>query len=124
MTPKSDLIQEYIYKAQKELAQKVWNGVEFILRNQIDNPIEGDITLEKLRERHIISFVYDKVLPPPRIKVDEKNIYCEIDSDFLGVRQGGYIITLNGNRIGIDTYILENTRQEYIDYSRVNTEKN
>lgn len=121
----SDLMQEYIYKAQKELAQKVWNGMEFILRNQIDNPIEGDITLEKLRERHIISFVYHKVLPSPRIiKKDEKNIYLEIDSDFLGVRQGGYIITPNGNRIGIDTYILENTRQEYIDYSRVDSEKN
>lgn len=118
----SDLMQEYINKAQKELARKEWNGIDFILRNLIDNPISGDITLTKLKDRHIISFVYHRFGQPPHFIENEKDFKIEIYSDFWGVRQGGYIIQPSGDRIGIDTFVLENARQEFIDYSCIETE--
>jgi len=113
----TDLMQEYIDKAQRELAKKVKEGIEFILRNLIDDPIDGEITLEKLRERNIVSFVFLKDWALPDIKEEGKNMSITIHSDFLGVRQGAYIIKPDGERIAIYDDILANTRQEYIDYS-------
>ena len=113
----TDLMQEYLDKAQRELAKKVKEGIEFILRNLIDDPIDGEITLEKLRERNIVSFVFLKDWALPDIKEEGKNISITIHSDFLGVRQGAYIIKPDGERIAIYDDILANTRQEYIDYS-------
>ena len=42
----SDLMQEYIERGMHELAKKEREGIEYILRNLIDNPITGDITIE------------------------------------------------------------------------------
>ena len=118
----SDLMQEYIFKAQQELARKEWKSIDFILHNLIDNPIKGEITLKKLKDSNIISFVYRRFGQPPHFIENEKDVEIEIYSDFWGVRQGGYIIKPSGDRIGIDTFVLENARQEFIDYSRIETE--
>ena len=118
----SDLMQKYIFKAQQELARKEWESIDFILHNLIDNPIKGEITLKKLKDSNIISFVYHRFGQPPHFIENKKDVEIEIYSDFWGVRQGGYIIKPLGDRIGIDTFVLENARQEFIDYSHIETE--
>lgn len=117
----SDLMQEYIERGMHELAKKEREGIEYILRNLIDDPITGDITIEKLMERNIISFVYDKQLPPTKMEEQGNKMVFTIHSDFFGIRQGAYIVRPNGERVEIDYQVLANTRQDFIDYSRQGT---
>ncbi len=117
----NDLMQEYINKGLQELAKKEREGIEYILRNLIDNPITGDITIEKLLERNIISFVYDKYLPSPKMEEQGNKMVFTLHSDFFGIRQGAYIVRPNGERVEINYQVLANLRQDFIDYSRQGT---
>jgi len=117
----NDLMQEYINRGVHELAKKEREGIEYILRNLIDDPITGDITIEKLMERNIISFVYDKYPPPPKMEEQGNKMVFTMHSDFFGIRQGAYIVRPNGERVEIDYQVLANTRQDFIDYSRQGT---
>ena len=113
----SDLMQEYINRGMHELAKKEREGIEYM----IDNPITGDITIEKLMERNIISFVYDKYLPFTKVEEQGNKMVFTMHSDFFGIRQGAYIVRPNGERVEIDYQVLANTRQDFIDYSRQGT---
>ena len=96
--------------------------VEIVSTSDIEYSFgQQDITIEKLMERNIISFVYDKQLPPTKVEEQGNKMVFTIHSDFFGIRQGAYIVRPNGERVEIDYQVLANTRQDFIDYSRQGT---
>lgn len=77
--------------------------IENILRHHIDNPISGEITLEALEERNIVSVVYWKFRVIDRmLDLSLPGVVFRIPDLFLGVRQGVNIIQRDGNRLRID----------------------
>lgn len=75
----SEELNNLLFDISKEKIEKIYNrrdsDIEFILRNKIDKPIKGEITIGKLRWRGI------------------KNIAYGENFAFLGIIQRGKLIT-------------------------------
>ena len=84
---------------QQKYQKAVWEAVEHILRNHIDNPIEGELTREKIKAAGIRSVFFSS--DPPNLefeKCDEKEVTCRMTSNLIGVAQGHWMIYYNGAR--------------------------
>ena len=90
-----------------------FDAVINILRNHIDNPISGEITLEALRERNIKSIVlWKEHAVPTDYKETDKEIFITIASSLVGVRQGDVIITPAGEKIQVTPELMKNCYEE------------
>jgi hypothetical protein len=91
------------------------DAIEDILRNHIDNPILGEITLEALRERNIKSLVFWKLRAIPiEHEVTDTRISFMIPSSLVGVRQGDHIITPDGTKKQITPELMANCYEEFL----------
>ena len=84
---------------QQKYQKAVWKAVEHILRNHIDNPIEGELTREKIKAAGIRSVFFSS--DPPNLEIekcDEKEVTCRMTSNLIGVAQGHWMIYYNGAR--------------------------
>ena len=53
-------LQGYVQqKLMKDMAKRLWGAIEDILHNHIDNPIEGELTKEKLKAADIRGLIHD-----------------------------------------------------------------
>ena len=79
--------------------KKMQEAVEDILRKYIDNPIEGELTREKVKAAGIRSVFFRD--DPPELKYesqDEKNVNFTFTTNLIGVAQGNWMILPNGAR--------------------------
>lgn len=84
---------------QKKMQEKIYEAVEDILRKYIDNPIEGELTREKIKAAGIRSVFFSS--DPPNLEIekcDEKEVTCRMTSNLIGVAQGHWMIYYNGAR--------------------------
>lgn len=84
---------------QKKMQEKIYEAVEDILRKYIDNPIEGELTREKVKAAGIRSVFFRD--DPPELKYesqDEKNVNFTFTTNLIGVAQGNWMILPNGAR--------------------------
>lgn len=84
---------------QKKMQEKIYEAVEDILRKYIDNPIEGELTREKVKVAGIRSVFFRD--DPPELKYesqDEKNVNFTLTTNLIGVAQGNWMILPNGAR--------------------------
>lgn len=84
---------------QKKMQEKIYEAVEDILRKYIDNPIEGELTREKVKAAGIRSVFFRD--DPPELKYesqDEKNVNLTFTTNLIGVAQGNWMILPNGAR--------------------------
>ena len=102
---------------QQKYQKAVWGAVEHILRNHIDNPIEGELTREKIKAAGIRSVFFSE--EPPNLefeKCDEKEVSCKLTSNLIGVAQGRWMIYYNGARRLLtdkeETYLAAQEQQE------------
>ena len=109
---------------QQKYQKAVWGAVEHILRNHIDNPIEGELTREKIKEAGIRSVFFSE--EPPNLefeKCDEKEVSCKLTSNLIGVAQGRWMIYYNGARRLLtdkeETYLAAQEQQERFAESEV-----
>lgn len=113
-----DLVGYYQEHVAKALSKKVNDGIRYIFAHYIDDPFEDIVTMAGLKERNIISLVFDRYPPAPKFDHrDEKSVYLTITSDFLGVRQGDMLIGIDGKRTQITKMMEPYLRQEFINYS-------
>lgn len=100
----SDIILNPVGNAIRLLSKRQFEDIEYILRHHIDNPIlSGEITLEVLQERNIISIVFWKFRVIDRsFELSLPGVSVGIPDLFVGVRQGVNIIQRDGNRLRID----------------------
>ncbi len=92
-----------------------YDAIRDILRNHIDNPILGEITLEALRERNIKSFVFWKLRANPiEHEVTDTRISFMIPSSLVGVRQGDFIVTPDGTKKQITPELMVNCYEEFL----------
>ena len=113
-----DLVGYYQEHVAKELSKEVNDGIKYILAHYIDNPFEDIVTMAGLKERNIISFVFDRYPPAPKFDLsDEKSVYLTMTSDFLGIRQGNMLIGIDGKRTQITETMEPYLRQEFVNYS-------
>ena len=84
---------------QKKMQEKIYKAVEDILRKYIDNPIEGELTREKVKAAGIRSVFFRD--DPPELKYesqDEKNVNFTFTTNLIGVAHGNWMILPNGAR--------------------------
>lgn len=84
---------------QKKMQEKIYEAVEDILRKYIDNPIDGELTREKVKAAGIRSVFFRD--DPPELKYesqDEKNVNFTLTTNLIGVAQGNWMILPNGAR--------------------------
>lgn len=84
---------------QKKMQEKIYEAVEDILRKYIDNPIDGELTREKVKAAGIRSVFFRD--DPPELKYesqDEKNVNFTFTTNLIGVAQGNWMILPNGAR--------------------------
>ena len=84
---------------QKKMQEKIYEAVEDIMRKYIDNPIEGELTREKVKAAGIRSVFFRD--DPPELKYesqDEKNVNFTFTTNLIGVAQGNWMILPNGAR--------------------------
>lgn len=72
--------------------------IEDILRHHIDDPIEGELTREKVKAAHIRGVMYSDNLPLSRIEDNGKDICISVTSGLMGVVQGDWLIGAGGAR--------------------------
>lgn len=80
-----DLADRLYRDAYRKFYEKVMETTLMILREYVDPPVEGEITDEKLRERGIEGFVWN-----------------EDCTEFYGLRQGDFLISIDGKKIPWD----------------------
>ena len=109
---------------QQKYQRAVWGAVEHILRNHIDNPIEGELTREKIKAAGIRSVFFSE--EPPNLefeKCDEKEVSCKLTSNLIGVAQGHWMIHYNGARRPLtdkeEAYLTAQEQQERFAESEV-----
>lgn len=88
-------------RCAREICEKETAVIEDILRHHIENPIEGEITREKIAAAGILGIVYDEEmdrLPFSEVKVGDKSVTFEVTSALLGVVQGEWLIGPGGIR--------------------------
>ncbi len=76
-------------------------AIEDILRHHIENPIEGELTREKVKRAGVRCIVYDADMNGeymPDMKWEDGNLKLEITSPLLGIAQGEWLIGRNGIR--------------------------
>lgn len=81
-----------------DLQDKEWQMIENIIRCHINNPIEGDLTPQKFRERNLVSVVYENINSLPFIQETTGGFTMTLRSSLIGVRQGDVIIRPDGSR--------------------------
>ena len=95
-------LQSYIQeRIMKEWHRKVWGEIENILHTHIDNPIDGELTKEKLKAANIKGLIYQEEQIEPKIEYSDNGVSLTMTSDILGVRQGDTLIQHNGNRMPV-----------------------
>ena len=98
-------LQGYVQqKLMKEMSKRLWGAIEDILHNHIDNPIEGELTKEKLKAADIRGLIHDADEQDMKVDTtsDPMNVNFTITTNLLGVRQGDMLIQENGKRIPVD----------------------
>ena len=84
---------------QKKMQEKIYEAVEDILRKYIDNPIEGELTREKVKAAGIRSVFFRDDSPELKYESqDEKNVNFTFTTNLIGVAQGNRMILPNGAR--------------------------
>lgn len=96
--PASDPLQIAMERMFNDLQNKEWQMIENIIRCHIDNPIEGDLTPQKFRERNLVSVVYENSFSFPSIQETPVDVTITVRSSLIGVRQGDVIIRPDGSR--------------------------
>jgi hypothetical protein len=95
-------LQSYVQeKIIKEFNHNLWQSIENIMRTYIDNPIEGELTKEKIRDANIMGIIHQEEPFPPKVDVSPKGVNLTLTSDILGVRQGDTLITHEGKRMPV-----------------------
>lgn len=81
----TELIGDRYKKAMDDFYKKIMDVTEKILREYIEQPIEGELTVSVLKERGIIGMVWN-----------------EDGTEFYGIRQRDTLVTIDGKRIPWD----------------------
>ena len=94
---------DYVNKRMKDGIRKFYEIIENILREHIDNPIQGEITHEKMKAANISGFIYEKREKiPPTYEWKDNTLSLVVETNCLGIRQGDNLIQQDGNRIPVD----------------------
>ena len=110
-----DLIGYIQKKMMKEFSEGLWKGIENILHLYIDNPIEGELTREKMKAAGVMGLIHEKYPKPWDIDTSsEKDVKVTINSSILGVRQGDMLIQFNGDRMHISCIPVEWYEERFI----------
>lgn len=109
-----DLVEYINKKVFGEFSKEVWGNIEKILHEHIDNPIEGELTKEKLKAANIMGIIHQKEQFPPKVDVSVKGVSMTLTSDILGIRQGDMLIQHNGNRMPVDEIPVEWYEERFI----------
>ena len=110
-----DLIGYIKEKMMKEFSTGLWKGIENILHLYIDNPIEGELTREKMKAAGVMGLIHEKYPKPWDIDTSsEKDVKVTINSSILGVRQGDMLIQFNGDRMHISCIPVEWYEERFI----------
>ena len=95
--PTFDLVK-YV---QNQCSKMTMQQMEYILHHYIDNPIEGELTPEKIKAAGIRTAFYHS----PHIDLDypvhedkDGNISMKFDSGLIGIAQGHTLIKPDGTR--------------------------
>ena len=65
-------------------------------------PIEGELTKEKMKAANIMGLIHEEEVFPPKIENIDECVKFTLTSSILGVRQGDMLIMHNGNRMPIN----------------------
>jgi hypothetical protein len=109
-----DLVEYINKKVFGEFSKEVWSNIEKILHEHIDNPIEGELTKEKLKAANIMGIIHQKEQFPPKVDVSVEGVSMTLTSDILGIRQGDMLIQHNGNRMPVDEIPVEWYEERFI----------
>lgn len=110
-----DLIGYIQEKMMKEFSTGLWKGIENILHLYIDNPIEGELTKEKMKAAGVMGLIHEKYPKPWDIDTSSgKDVKVTINSSILGVRQGDMLIQFNGDRMHISCIPVEWYEERFI----------
>ena len=91
-------VELMIQQTMDGLKKKEWEVIEDILRHHIDNPIEGELTREKVKAAGIRGVMYSDEFPQSKIEEDGNDIRFSITSGLMGVVQGDWLIGQGGAR--------------------------
>ena len=94
-----DLVDYVQRSLMKESAKRENSALENILRNFIDNPIDGEITPEKLKAANVKGIIMRKFEALPEIQYKEKSVVLTFQSNLLGISQNDMLIMINGARM-------------------------
>lgn len=96
-----DSFRDTVNCAWREVHKMEMAAIEDILRHHIENPIEGELTREKVKRAGVRCVVYDETMNG-EVAADTKwkdgNLYVEVQSAFLGIAQGDWLIGPHGIR--------------------------
>ncbi len=96
-----DSFYDSVNCAWREVHKMEMAAIEDILRHHIENPIEGELTREKVKRAGVRCVVYDEAMNG-EVAADTKwkdgNLYVEVQSAFLGIAQGDWLIGPHGIR--------------------------
>ncbi len=105
-------------------------AIEDILRHHIENPIEGELTREKVKRAGIRCIVYDEAIngeAAANTKWEDGNLYIEVQSAFLGIAQGDWLIGPNGIRRKLtekeEAYLSKLEQEEWMEEMGLNQKK-
>lgn len=96
-----DSFRDTVNCAWREVHKMEMAAIEDILRHHIENPIEGELTREKVKRAGVRCVVYDEAMngeAAADTKWEDGNLYVEVQSAFLGVAQGDWLIGPHGIR--------------------------
>ena len=89
-----DLV-EYV---NQQYRKGVMAAVEHILRNHIDNPIQGEITREKIKAAGVRSVFFQDASSVPEVQFNDKGVNVTMSTNLIGIAQGHYMIMYDGTR--------------------------
>jgi hypothetical protein len=96
-----DLLGYVQNRIMKELHDHEWGSIQNILHTHIDNPIDGELTKQKLKAANIKGLIYQEESIDPQVDWSAKGMNIIMTSNILGIRQGDTLIQHNGNRMPV-----------------------
>jgi hypothetical protein len=96
-----DLLGYVQNRIMKELHDHEWGYIQNILHTHIDNPIDGELTKQKLKAANIKGLIYQEESIDPQVDWSAKGMNIIMTSNILGIRQGDTLIQHNGNRMPV-----------------------
>ena len=91
-------VELMIQQTMDGLKKKEWEVIDDILHHHIDNPIDGELTKEKVKAAGIRGVMYSDEFPQSKIEEDGNDIRFSVTSGLMGVVQGDWLIGQGGAR--------------------------